>query len=330
MSAGGVKQLKKGEILFNEGDPSDAMYVIKSGLIAITKRKGNGEVELAELKAGEMLGEMAFFDNKPRSAGARAKTQATVIILPFKALHAQFQTFPEWLKAMVKTINAHLRAANQRIKNLEQAQSEDEEFFPPQLITTLCAIISLVGFKSGKKEEGGGLVIPQWTLRNYTIQIFKQPTHKMQRMMEVLSSLGLMKVEDLGEGKQKITILDHDKLTQFVDWYNEHLFKEERKRVDIEEKELPALKALVHFGRKETPDEKGFVTVSLTHIQENAVKELSQPFSVNDTDSLAQKGLVQEKQSGEGGVLTQKFNFKDLERLLGFWEIVHTLRKVRS
>src|SRR5689334_16837395 len=107
--AGGVKKLGKGEILFREGDASDAMYVIKSGRIAITKAKGSGEIVLAEKVNGEMLGEMAFFDNKPRSAGAKAVAEAEVIALPFASLHAQFKTFPEWLKAMVKTINTHLR-----------------------------------------------------------------------------------------------------------------------------------------------------------------------------------------------------------------------------
>src|SRR6185312_4669530 len=132
MSAG-VKKLAKNDILFREGDPSDAMYVIKSGRIAITKAKGSGEIVLAEKKAGEMLGEMAFFDDKPRSAGAKAIADSEVIQLPFVALHAQFKTFPEWLKAMVRTVNGQLRDANARIKNLEAATSGDEEMFPPPM-----------------------------------------------------------------------------------------------------------------------------------------------------------------------------------------------------
>src|SRR5580658_4298794 len=126
-----IKKLNKGDFLFREGDSSDAIYVIKSGRIAITKAKGSGEIVLAEKKSGEMLGEMAFFDDKPRSAGAKAVMDSEVIMLPFSALHAQFKTFPEWLKAMVKTVNGQLRDANARIKNLEAASSGEEEMFPP-------------------------------------------------------------------------------------------------------------------------------------------------------------------------------------------------------
>lgn len=325
----GIKKLSKGDILFREGDPSDAMFVIKSGRIAIKKAKGSSDIILAELTSGEMLGEMAFFDNKPRSASAMAMQDSDVIILPFTALYAQFKTFPEWLKAMVKTVNANLRNANQRIKNLESAGAQSAEMFDDHSISRLCAIISLIGFKAGEKSEEG-LVIPAGTLRNYTIQIFQQPTHKMQKMMLTLQGLGIMKIEDLGEGRQKLTILDHRKLTGFVDWFNKYLFTEESKRVTVTEKELPALRALLFYGKKETPNEKGEVTVSLTDIQNSSMKDLNYLFQTNDADSLAEKGLTQEKQSAEGGKITMKFVLADVETILPYWEIVYTLKKVPS
>lgn len=325
--SGGVKKLNKGDTLFREGDPSDAMYVIKTGRIAITKAKGSGEIILAEKVGGEMLGEMAFFDNKPRSAGAKAVQDTEIIALPFAALHAQFKTFPEWLKAMVRTINGQLRDANTRIKNLENASTGSEEMFPPHMVTRLCAIISLIGFKSGEKVENG-LVIPYSVLRDYCIQIFQQPTNKLDKMMEVLQGLQIMKVEDLGEGKKRVTILNHKMVTEFTDWYNKYLFTEQSKRVTVEEKELPTLRALVFYGKKVTPDDKGFIKVSLTEMQNNSMRDLNFLFSVNDADSLAEKGLVQEKQSEQGGTLSMKFRLADVESILPFWELVYVLKKI--
>lgn len=327
--SGGVRKLGKNDILFREGDASDAMYVIKSGRIAITKAKGNGEIILAEKVGGEMLGEMAFFDNKPRSAGAKAVSDTEVITLPFEALHAQFKTFPEWLKAMVRTINGQLRDANSRIKNLEAATSGVEDFFPPHMTTRLCAILSLVGFKCGEKGEHG-LVVPYGVLRDYCIQIFQAPTNKLDKIMEVLQALQIMKVEDLGEGKKRITIVNHKLLTDFTDWYNKYLFTEQSKRVTIEEKELPTLRALAFYGRKQTPDDKGFVKVNLTEMQNSSMRDLNSLFNVNEADPLVERGLVQEKQSEQGGVLTMKFKLADIETVLPFWEIIYTLKKVPS
>jgi len=325
--AGGVKKLGKGEVLFREGDASDAMYVIKSGRIAITKSKGSGEIILAEKSTGEMLGEMAFFDNKPRSAGAKAVADTEVISLPFTSLYAQFKTFPEWLKAMVKTINGQLRDANTRIKNLEAATTGEEEMFPPHLTTRLCAIISLIGFKSGEKTEGG-MLVPYFMLRDYCIQIFQQPTNKLDKLMEVLSALQLMKVEDLGEGKKRITILNHKLLADFTDWYNRYIFTEQSKKITVEEKELQTIRALVFYGKKAVADDKGFVKVNLTDMQNNSMRDLNFLFGVGEADSLAEKGLVQEKQSEQGGSLSMKFKLSDLENILPFWEIVYTLKKV--
>lgn len=322
-----VKKLAKGDILFREGDTSDAMYVIKAGRIAITKAKGSGEIVLAEKKTGEMLGEMAFFDDKPRSAGAKATSDTEVIMLPFAALHTQFKTFPEWLKAMVRTVNSQLRDANARIKNLEAASSGEEEMFPPHLVTRLCAIISLIGFKAGEKAENG-ILIPYFMLRNYCIQIFQQPTNKLDRIMEVLQALNIMKVEDLGEDKKRVTILDHKLLTDFTDWYNKYLFTEQNKRVTVEEKELPTLRALVFYGKKLTPDEKGMVKVNLTDMQNNSMRDLNSLFGVNDADPLAAKGLAQEKQSEQGGMLSMKFNLNELSAVLPYWEIIYTMKKV--
>ena len=325
--AGGIKQLKKDEILFREGDPSDAMYVIKKGRIAITKAKGNSEITLAELKPGEMLGEMAFFDNKPRSAGAKAAQESEVIMLPFSALHAQFKTFPEWLRAMVKTVNSHLRNANQTIKNLQSSDSQEKDMFPPHTITRLCAIIALVGHKAGEKTEEG-LQIPATMLRNYCIQIFQQPTYKLDKLMEILSEQGYMTVEELTEGRRKIILLKHEQLASFVDWYNEYLFKEESKRITVEAKEVKTLEAILHYGRQQQKDDRGMVTINLTDVQNESMKDLGYVVDTNAPDSLIAKGLCEDKQSAEGGVMTMAFNLDEIEKITPYWKLVYEFLKV--
>jgi CRP/FNR family cyclic AMP-dependent transcriptional regulator len=322
----GTKALKKGEVLFREGDPSDAMYVIKTGRIVITKAKGDAEISLAELGPGDMLGEMAFFDNKPRSAGARAIMDSQIIILPFKALNAQFKTFPEWIKAIVRSVNSHLRNANMKIKMLEKS-TDDDLVFPPYTMTRLCAILAMVAERYGEKNETGHLV-PASILRNYTIQIFHQPTAKMQTFMEVLCELGHMKMEDLGEGRQRITIFQLDQLFKFVDYYNDYLFKEESKRVTIDEKEIKPLKAIGFYGSKAIPDPKtGALKINLTQMQADAEKDLGFPFSVDDVDSLIEKKLLSVKMTVDGFIFVT-YKAEDLKNLDFIWEIVYALKKI--
>lgn len=322
-----IKKLAKGEILFREGDSSDAMFVIKSGKIAITKLKGSSEIQLAEKGPGEMFGEMAFFDNRPRSAGARALGDSEVIVLPFSSLYAQFKTFPEWLRAMVKTVNNHLREANQRIKNLETAAADDKEMFPPHTITRLMAILSMVGQKFGEKSQEG-LIVPMGALRNYTIQVFQQPTNKMTKMLEVLQGLKHLKVEDLGEGRQKLTVFNFELLSNFVDWYNQYLFLDEAKRTTIDEGELKIIRGLLFYGEKVSPDEKGIVKISLTVMQNESMRDLGHLLGVNDVNSLVEKGVISEKIMDDQNNLLTSFEIKKLRELLPYWEVVYALRKI--
>jgi CRP/FNR family cyclic AMP-dependent transcriptional regulator len=320
------KKLEKGQLLFREGDASDAMYVVKKGRIIITKTKGESEIELAEMGPGQMFGEMAFFDKKPRSANARAASDSEIISLPFANLEAHFKAMPEWLKSMVKTINEHLREANKKIKILERTQGADSKTFPPHTITKLCGILGLVTERYGEKDEKGGLVVPTNLLRNYTIQVFQEATNKMDKMQQILQSLGIMTVEDLGEGRKKITVLKHDFLMSFVEFYNDWLFKEESKRILVEEKDLPILKALLHYGRKLTPDDKGMVKVNLNMIQNESMKDLGYVVSVSDYASVSEKKIVGDKSSEKDGVAIA-IDLKMLEKLYPFWELIYIIEK---
>lgn len=212
--------------LFREGDQPDAMYIIKSGEFAITKTKGSSEIVLAEIKTGAMVGEMAIFDKKPRSANVKALKDSEVVALPYEALDKQLDALPVWIKAIMRTMNENLREANKKIKILENPDSGGERF-PPYTVNKLLSILNLVGHRFGQKQEDGSLLVPANKLRNYTIQVFQEATNKMEAMQNGLQALGFFIVEDLGEGRKKLVNLQPEMLIDFVEWYNEWLFKQE-------------------------------------------------------------------------------------------------------
>ena len=70
-----------GAVLFREGDPGDAMYVVLDGKVRISKMiPGVGEEALMILERGAFFGEMALIDNLPRSADARAHERGAVVL----------------------------------------------------------------------------------------------------------------------------------------------------------------------------------------------------------------------------------------------------------
>src|SRR5262245_24277206 len=72
-----VTALPAGAILFNQGDGSDGLYVITSGIVRIYLTSADGREATINLsEEGEVIGEMALLDGLPRSAGAAALTEA--------------------------------------------------------------------------------------------------------------------------------------------------------------------------------------------------------------------------------------------------------------
>lgn len=68
------RQFNAGEILFRQGDPSETVYLIRSGTVAVLKERPESPVVLGHVGTGEFLGEMGAVEGLPRSATAQAET----------------------------------------------------------------------------------------------------------------------------------------------------------------------------------------------------------------------------------------------------------------
>jgi len=76
------RRLRAGEVLFREGDPGDAMYVVLEGKVRISKQiPGVGEEALGILERGDYFGEMALIEHLPRSADAKAHDASGAVVL---------------------------------------------------------------------------------------------------------------------------------------------------------------------------------------------------------------------------------------------------------
>ena len=72
-----------GRVIFTENELGDVFYIIKSGKVRITKleSKNNNEAFIASLGVGDIFGEMAILNDKPRNASAVAETESLLMII---------------------------------------------------------------------------------------------------------------------------------------------------------------------------------------------------------------------------------------------------------
>jgi CRP-like cAMP-binding protein len=66
-------------MIFSEGEPGEELYIIQKGAVKIAKIVDNNEVLLAVLRTGDIFGEMALLEAKPRAASAVAYEDSVVL-----------------------------------------------------------------------------------------------------------------------------------------------------------------------------------------------------------------------------------------------------------
>jgi CRP-like cAMP-binding protein len=71
----------KDEVIFDQGEEGQALYIIESGRVLICRQGRPQEGRIAELGPGRLFGELALLDNSPRAAQARAEENCTLAVL---------------------------------------------------------------------------------------------------------------------------------------------------------------------------------------------------------------------------------------------------------
>jgi CRP-like cAMP-binding protein len=112
---GELQVLLPGKLLFREGDPTDGLYFVKDGKITIFRERDGTEIELAVLGPGDVLGTVTIISREPRSASARALSQASVLFVSASSLEASLKTIPIWAIALLKDCTVRLKETDARL-----------------------------------------------------------------------------------------------------------------------------------------------------------------------------------------------------------------------
>ena len=108
------ENLKEGEVLVKEGDTSTDLYWLLEGELVVTKRveqKGskNLVMKLGTVKAGELVGEMSFIAQGPRSATVKALTDCKLMKLNYGDFQSMMKGQPKWVTKIVDSLCKRLR-----------------------------------------------------------------------------------------------------------------------------------------------------------------------------------------------------------------------------
>ena len=119
------KNYETGEVIFREGEESDAAFLILSGEVQIVKGYETEEAkEIALLRAGEYVGEMGAIDNQPRSASAVALGKVVCAPVTPEDFLDMLRRNPDEAIDLLKILFDRLREANRRLAQIDRAAAE--------------------------------------------------------------------------------------------------------------------------------------------------------------------------------------------------------------
>jgi CRP-like cAMP-binding protein len=111
-----TRKVARNEVLFRQGDSASEMYGIVSGRVAVLTRSPDGRESLvAVLEEGSLLGELALFDNGPRSAEARALEETSLVVLGYDAVRAAIDAHPMILWVIVRLLARRIRDTDESL-----------------------------------------------------------------------------------------------------------------------------------------------------------------------------------------------------------------------
>ena len=154
-ATGSVRSLRRGVVLFEEGDEPHEFYLVLEGRIAIAQESEIGrESLLALMGPGDLFGELGCLDGDNRSAQARALEESEVLVVPYAELRLLYDSQPTALWSAVRLLARRLRATDRALsdtvfldvmgrtaKRLLDMAGDDDEFEMPLTQEELASMV---------------------------------------------------------------------------------------------------------------------------------------------------------------------------------------------
>lgn len=102
--------LESGELIIKDGDEGEDFFIILTGTAAVKK----GDVLLAELRKGDLFGEMVLLNQNTRSADIIATTYTDILVINYKSIFSFYETRPRIFSLLILNLS---RLLTKRLDN---------------------------------------------------------------------------------------------------------------------------------------------------------------------------------------------------------------------
>lgn len=337
MSTQNLKRLTKGESLFREGEMSNAMYLIRSGMIRIFKKKGDSQIEIDTLRTGQIVGEMAFLDGNSRSASAEALIESELVEISQAIYQTTMNQAPEWLKVLIKAIVARLRATTTKLKNLEMASTEVDYsegttkrafvYLSSHDCLKIASSVLLVASRSVETSDEGQLIrITQ--LERYGNQIMGIPLAKITSFIDILKQAGIVRIPEAGT---EVFLKDAALLEQFIAYVADENLLEPTKRHDLSVRGFLVMSLIARNLSRYPKDGSQRSLVNVMEVKTLETPEAGkEPFRMDDFNELVKLGYATPLNVLSASEQTTQVDSEKFERVASIQRILKIIEAVNE
>jgi len=176
----------KDSIIFCEGEPGEELFIIQKGSVKIVKINDNNEILLAVLKSGDIFGEMALLESKPRAAGAVAYEDCQLMAVNRANFEHMIKTQPQLITRLTILLSERIWLVYKQLANtqmtdplgrmydmlqiqLDKKKINMEEAGPFTFDFGLKELINMIGV-----SQGDGALVGRKFMENRAFQIVNE------------------------------------------------------------------------------------------------------------------------------------------------------------
>jgi CRP/FNR family transcriptional regulator, cyclic AMP receptor protein len=195
-----VRRFRRGEVIFHQGDPGDALFIVQTGLVKISLPGETGdEAILATLRPGDFFGELALLDGAPRSASAAALEPTETMVLPRDRFRELIATHAMIRDSFMVAVARELRRLTTHV----------EELHFLDIAGRLAARLVRLAGEQGGAQPDGSLRLDAPLTQGDLAAMVGSTRQSVNKMLGLFANDGLIRLE-----RDAIVVLDLDGLVR--------------------------------------------------------------------------------------------------------------------
>ena len=197
-----IRRFRKGETVFHQGDPGDALFIMASGSVKVVLPSDEGAEPaiVAVLGPGEFFGELAILDGAAHSATIVAVEPTETLVLHRDAFLRLIDTEPELRRALLASLATEIRRLTGHVEDLHFLD------LPGRLASRIIRLAA-----TQPRADDGSVRLPWPYTQSELAGMIGGSRQSVNRLLSDLVDEGLVRLE-----RDVLIVPDHDRLAASV------------------------------------------------------------------------------------------------------------------